>query len=75
VSRCRAITNKNMRIALLLIGLACLLASGCQLIPTDMFPKATWYWSKEARQYRHDKEIYGKPVGDVQRSQTNSPTQ
>jgi hypothetical protein len=45
-----------MRLALFLLGTACLLASGCQVIPTDMFPKVKWYWSQEAKQYREDKK-------------------
>ena len=61
------------RIILFTIAVCCLPLSGCQAIPTDMFPRFTWYWSKEARQYRHDKEVYGKHVGDLERSQTNSP--
>jgi uncharacterized protein YceK len=44
-----------MRIFLFSIGVVCLLASGCQVIPTDMFPKVKWYWSQEAEQYRQDR--------------------
>ena len=47
-----------MRIALLFIGIVCLLASGCQGIPTDMVPRVTWYWSKDARDYRAEKTRY-----------------
>lgn len=32
-----------------------ILACGCAVIPTDMFPKFTWYWSKDAREYRASK--------------------
>jgi hypothetical protein len=29
--------------------------TGCTAIPTDMFPKFTWYWSKDAKEYRASK--------------------
>jgi hypothetical protein len=44
-----------MRIALLLICLACIVGSGCTLVPTDMFPKVRWYWSQDAKDYRAEK--------------------
>jgi hypothetical protein len=47
-----------MRLALFAIGAACLLASGCQVIPTDMFPKVKWYWSEDAKRYRAKQHRY-----------------
>lgn len=44
-----------MRLTLILIGTACLLASGCTLVPTDFFPKVRWYWSQDAKEYRASK--------------------
>lgn len=35
--------RRDMRITLFVIGITCLLASGCQVIPTDMVPKVKWY--------------------------------
>lgn len=45
-----------MRITMFIVGTCLILCSGCQLVPTDMFPKVKWYWSKEAIQYRQDKK-------------------
>lgn len=47
-----------MRTTLILIGCSCLLASGCTLIPTDMFPKVRWYWSQDAKNYRAEQHRY-----------------
>lgn len=49
-----------MKKRLLLLGIVGLLCGGCQVIPTDMFPKFTWYWSKDAKQYRQDRDA-GNP--------------
>lgn len=47
-----------MRILFFTLGACLILSSGCQVIPTDMFPKVKWYWSKEAEQYRADKAAH-----------------
>lgn len=60
-----------MRITLFIVGVCFILCSGCQLVPTDFIPRATWYWSADAKQYRkeraQEKAWEAKPVN------TNSP--
>jgi len=45
-----------MRTILIILSISLIAGSGCQVIPTDMFPKVTWYWSQEAKQYRQDRK-------------------
>jgi hypothetical protein len=47
-----------MKRTAVLLGCVCLIASGCTVVPTDMFPKFTWYWSADAKQYRADQHRY-----------------
>ena len=47
-----------MRLLLFALGCLLLVGSGCQVIPTDMYPKVKWYWSKEAEQYRQDRAAH-----------------
>lgn len=32
------------------------LTCGCVIVPTDFMPKLTWHWSKDAKEYRREKE-------------------
>jgi len=49
------------RLALFALLLAMVYSvAGCQVIPTDMFPKFRWYWSKDAEQFRQDRD-HGNP--------------
>ena len=45
---------KTLRILFMLVTVYSV--TGCAVIPTDMFPKFAWYWSKDAKQYRADKK-------------------
>jgi hypothetical protein len=65
-----------MRITLFILGLFCLLASGCQVISDNrVFPKLTWYWTREARDQRQSNREHEKAVREYQQSlKTNNPT-
>ena len=64
-----------MRITLFLIGLACLVASGCTVVSENrVFPKLAWYWSSDAKMQRDYNKQHEAEVKAYQESlKTNSP--
>jgi hypothetical protein len=56
-----------MKIKLLILVLP--LFSGCAFVPTDMFPKPTWYWSAAAEEHRA--QIARNKAFDAQQSKAN----
>lgn len=55
----------------LLYILPLLMLCGCALVPTDGWPKATWYWSYEAKEHR--KAVADEKAWQAE-PQTNSVT-
>lgn len=41
---------------LLIIAISATLCNGCAVVPTDFMPKFTWYWSKDAKEWRREKK-------------------
>jgi len=58
-----------MRIALFVIGAACILASGCSVVSANrVFPKLAWYWSSDAKAQREYDRQHAAEVKAYQES-------
>lgn len=51
--------------------LTCLCLTGCTLVPTDGWPRPSWYWSAAAREHRKEMKEDARPFSNLTTNELN----